>query len=979
MITQPPQSTEPGWIEDPDAAPHLVLRGPIDRTRGVAVVTVDGSPVLAVPAQGGGDLDLVRAVDLITGAVLPDRSGLRRAAHEVLALGAGRLLATLGRRRDAVVVRDAVTGVPVGVPLPVVTRGLALTELDGRAVLIAAGSGLSVLDVRTGELITRHDGRSGRHLVEHQGRWLIVAEEKATTLRLCDVRTGEAYGQPIPCDFSVTVSRLSAVEHDGRLLIAFLDGHTDGKVRLWDATAGAELPTAPPFDDVRELDVATVDGRPLLLAVRSGQPAAPLALWDLSTGDQVFPDCFAGYAGECARVALGSLDDGFFAVTVDGDGSSTLWVRSAAGTRRTVLTDGAMSRVVVGAVDGRPTVALGGADGALRLFDARTGEEFGSPFYGGRVSPSIAGFTDRAGRAVAVLGGEPLRLWDVAAGVPVGRRDRFADRITGFATGELGDGRTVLAAVIGERGSATHLTVWDPEADAVVTEVSLDRLTADTGPEDLVFTEIDGRAAVAVVIGRAVHSWDAATGEPLGRPYQGLRSAAAVLAAGRIGDRPVLAVGGKDKAVHVVDPATGAAVVPPMAGHSQRVTALAFGTAAGRTVVASGSGDKSVRVWDAGTGARVGGPWNGHDDRIVALHVAERDGEPVVVSLAPTGPPRMWLLRAPAPTSGHTDAVRTVAAGRWEGRPVFASGGADQTVRLWDAATGRPLDPAFTDHAAEVTHVAFAGPQRDILVTGDETGVVVRRRAPDGGARREPLARLEKRITGIGTAEVDGRSVVGVGTADGVLRIWDAETGEPRAELRTGADVTVHRTDLGALDGRLIALTIGPAAADDDDPVLTLWDVSAGEPWGEPMVVPEECQVGTLAMLDGRLVVLQGIDAVGGGYGYHGREAADVQVIDVATRTVLRRHRSKRGWSHHATVARSATGSVVLVTSEDLVAVVDPYETGGPAVVEFEYAGERDYLTYVAAAEVAGRTVVAFCDGGNALHLWDLDTRERLR
>ncbi|WP_433731397.1 WD40 repeat domain-containing protein [Actinoplanes sp. CA-051413] len=951
-------------MEAPGAAPHLLLPGPLDGTRAATMVTAGGRPVLVVPAPGDGEAGFVRAVDLATGAVLPDHSGLRREQHDALALGAGGLVATAGRPSGTVVVRDAVTGSPVGVPLPLKPRGISLTVLDGRPVVIAAGSGLVVHDVQTGAPIAKHGRRNGWCLTEFQGRHLLVAQESATSLRLYDALTGEPYGQPFSCDFSGSVFRMAAVDHDGRLLVAFLDHHAACKVSLWDVTTGAALPTAPPFDDVQEIDVATVHGRPLLLAARSGKVASPLTLWDLTTGQPVFPDAFAGYDGECARVALGSVANGFFAVTVDRDGSSALWVCSSQGTQRIPLTDGGMSRTALGEVDGSPTVALGGAGGALRLFDARTGREFSSPFYGGSPDDSVIGATGDAGRAVVLQRGRPMRLWDVEAGIPVARLDRSADRI---AAGEVA-GRRMFALVTGGRDSGVGLSLWDPDAGALVAEVSLAHTTADDRPADVVFTRIDDRAAVAVAVGRTVRSWDAVTGEPLGRPYRGLSSSVSTIAAGRIGDRAMLAAGGKDHAVHVFDPASGAAVVPPMAGHSQGLTALAFGTVDGRTVVASGSWDKTVRVWDAATGACVGGPWTGHGDRIVAVHVTERDGEPVVVSHAASGPPRLWRLRAPAASSGHTDAVHTVAAGRWQGRPVFASGGADRTVRLWDAATGQALGPALTDHAAEVTHVAFTGPDRDILVTGDGSGVVLRWQVHAGVPRGEPLARLDKRIAGISPAEVGGRAVVAIGTADGVLRIWDAVTSELVAELRTGADLRVSRTDLGVLDGRLVALTIG-----GDSPTLTLWDVAAGKPLYEPMAVPEECEVGTLATLDGRLVVVQGIDAFGGGTGYHPEEATDVQVIDVATRTVLSRHRSKRGWSHRAAVQ----GAVVLITAEDWIVGVNAHGTGGPG--EFRYDGHHEFVSCVATADVAGRTIVASGDRGNALHFWDLNTRERLR
>jgi hypothetical protein len=71
-------------------------------------------------------------------------------------------------------------------------------------------------------------------------------------------------------------------------------------------------------------------------------------------------------------------------------------------------------------------------------------------------------------------------------------------------------------------------------------------------------------------------------------------------------------------------------------------------------------------------------------------------------------------------------------------------------------------------------------------------------------------------------------------------------------------------------------------------------------------------------------------------------------------------------------------GTVVLVTAEDRVVAVNPYETGGPDVEEFAYAGPGEFVSCVAAAE-AWRTIMASGDRGNALHFWDLHTRERFR
>lgn len=841
------------WLPDPEASPHLVLDGPITQSSGDAVMTVEGRPVLALPALRGSGSGLVRAVDLATGVMLPDRALLRYDRHEVLALGAGRLLATLGPRRETVVVRDAVTGSPAGPPILVGSqpRALALAVAGGRPVVAAMAPGLSVWEVSTGALITRSDGFSGRHFAMYQGRLLLLAEKTIEALTLYDVLTGERFGQPIPCDNCLGVFRLSAVDDNGRLLVAFLDGVTD-------------------------------------------------------------------------TTALGT-------------------------------------------VDGQPTVALGDAYGELRLFDARTAAEFSSPYYGGPVYSDIVGTVDNS----LILRGRPMRRWDLAAGGPAARLDRSFPGITSSATGRL-DGRPVIAVVCGDRDAPAVLAIWDPRADVLVAEVTLEPFT--TGklrPGRVVFTEIDGHAAAAVVIGSTVHVWDAATGEPRGRPYPGLDASVVAIAAGRAGDRPVIAVSGKDRLIHLFDPATGEAVVPPMAGHSRTVTALALGMSDDRAVLISAGWDNTLRVWDATTGEAVGGPWNtGYDDAIQRVQVIEWNGEPVALSSSRGGPPRLWRLRARNTYAGHTDAVRTVAAGRWAGRPVFASGGDDRTVRLWDAATGEPLGQAFTDHAAPVTHVTFSGPARDILITGDQNGVVMRRQHRDGAPHSEPLARLEKRIAGIGTADVDGRTVVGIGTDDG-LRVWDTVTGRHHAELRTGPDVVVIHTHPGVLDGKLIALTIAYYDG-DDDPMLALWDVTTGRPLSEPMVVSQDSgTLGTLASLNGQLVAIQGEPQDDN----YPEADADVQVVDVATRTVLTRSRRRRGGSQYATVAPSTTHDVVLIAADDTVVVIDPHETTG----EFEYRGHRATVTCLAATEVDGRTVVASSDLGNALHLWYLNSGERIR
>ncbi|MGB8997340.1 MAG: caspase family protein [Pseudonocardiaceae bacterium] len=94
-----------------------------------------------------------------------------------------------------------------------------------------------------------------------------------------------------------------------------------------------------------------------------------------------------------------------------------------------------------------------------------------------------------------------------------------------------------------------------------------------------------------------------------------------------------------------------------------------------------------------------------------------------------------WRLQHPHRTfTGHTGSVNAVAVGQVEGRAVVVSGGADHTVRVWDAATGAPVGdhppedqrslalPSTIDLAAAVYGLVTAPTSR--LIAATELGIV---------------------------------------------------------------------------------------------------------------------------------------------------------------------------------------------------------------------------------------------------------------
>lgn len=560
---------------------------------------------------------------------------------------------------------------------------------------------------------------------------------------------------------------------------------TDKKIKIWDATSGAELQTLSGHGSNVTWVCFSPDGQ----RIASSSSDKTIKIWDAFTGKEL--NTLKGHTDIVLSVSFSP--DGKRIASSGHDASVRIW--DLARRKEQKILTGHKGRVYgVDFSSNGQQVASASADGTIKLWDAASGAELQTlSGHGGHVTSVCFSPDDR--RIASTGWDNSLRIWDAVNGKQL--KNIYAHRGPAWCAVFSPDGRRIATA----GGGYNTVKVWD-----AVSGKGRRTLCGHAGPVFSVAFSPDGhRLASAGSSDNTMKIWDVLDSNRV-KTLNGHLEGVTSVAFSPDGQR--IASASSDKKIKVWDALHNSELLT-LNGHAGKVNSVAFSPNGRR--IASASSDKKIKIWDADSGVVIK-TLSGHNSAVNSV-VFSPSGQRIV-SGSSDKTVKIWDTKSGGvieTCDGHTESVNSVAFSP-DGQQI-ASGSSDGMIKIWNSIVGKEILTLASNSI--VNSVSFS-PDGNRIASGNSDYTLSIWDAVSGTELQKLRGHTDPRVLGV-TFSPNGQRLLSAGF-DHTIRIWSADGGK---ELQT---ILAHH--LG-VDGVAISPDAQRICSGSSDKSIKLWNASS--------------------------------------------------------------------------------------------------------------------------------------------------------